>query len=102
MTRDEIIAREQADMELDARTEKQLKQCLECYYCARKNGNMQQYCDFVSWEGKLRDRGEGPGKCGSFRPRKKLTKRERLDRALMAINRSEATSVDKRFKSENS
>ena len=101
MTRDEIIAREQSDAALDARIEKQLKQCVKCQYCGQTNGTVRRWCDFVSWEGKLRDQGEGPGKCGSFKPRKKLTKKEQVDRAHQALKRSEASSIDNRFRNED-
>lgn len=100
MTRDEIIAREQSDAAIDARIEKQMKQCVGCKYCTHTNGTLRKYCDFVSWEGKLRDKGEGPGKCGSFKPRKELTKKEQVERVFKALKRSEAETIDKRFRHE--
>lgn len=101
MTRDEIMAREQADQEQNARVEKQMKQCAKCYYCAHVNGTLQKYCDFLSWEGHLRDKGEGPGKCGSFKHRKKLTKEKQVERLQKALKRGEAETIDKRFRHED-
>ena len=93
MTAADIKNREQADAEQDARREKSAKQCKRCYYCKIAHNMNFWYCDYVSWEGKLRDKGEGPGKCGSFKPRKKLTKREMVDRAERSISRCEAECV---------
>lgn len=97
MMKDEIKAREQADAELDARRAESYKQCQYCHYCTVPRNMDFWYCDFVSWEGTVRDRGEGPGKCGSFRPKKKLTKRERVDRNRQSLIRSELECTDKRF-----
>jgi len=97
MIKDEIKAREQADAELDAERDKAYKQCQHCYYCTVPRNMNFWHCDFVSWEGKLRDKGEGTGKCGSFKPKKKLTQKERVERNRQSLIRSELECIDKRF-----
>lgn len=79
------------DKELDARIAKQNKQCRKCDYCY-KDGSIA-FCDYISHEGHSRDRGEGPGKCGSFKPRRKWTKAERMERVRKSLLRSEANNA---------
>lgn len=66
------------DAEMDRRREIQMKQCRNCEYLC-KDG-LYEFCDFLSWEGRLRDRGEGDGKCGSFLPKGTKTASERKAR----------------------
>lgn len=61
--------------ELDAYIKQQSKQCKTCKY-HYKDGEYE-FCDFVTWSGQLRDRGEGPGQCGSFTPKETKVKRKR-------------------------
>ena len=100
MTKAEMKEREKADAELNARIEKQMKQCRKCHYYTKTPNTKAEYCDFISWEGKLRDRGEGAGKCGSFKPKLKLTKKERIERNRASLIRSEQETTYKRFKGE--
>lgn len=59
----------------DTDLKEQNKQCKNCKY-HYKDG-FYEFCDYVSWHGELRDRGEGPGKCGSFLPKETKAKRKK-------------------------
>lgn len=61
--------------ELDANIKKQAKQCKTCKYHYKDCG--YEFCDYVTWHGRLRDRGEGAGKCGSYAPKETNVKRKR-------------------------
>lgn len=60
---------------LDAYIKEQSKQCKDCKY-HYKDGEYE-FCDYVTWHGRLRDKGEGPGKCGSYTPEETKVKRKR-------------------------
>lgn len=85
-----------ADEELDARSAKQRKQCQKCKYQLRQGANGKLYCigcDYVSWEKHSRDKGEGPGKCGSFVPLTKEAEAERRARQRRGLAESEANNA---------
>lgn len=100
MTKAEMEAQRKRDAELNARNAEQMKQCRQCHYYTKEYNVILEYCDFVSWEGKLRDRGEGIGKCGSFKPRRELTQKERIERSRRSLIQSEQETTYKRFKGE--
>lgn len=63
------IARQPTEQELidavlDAKNREQLKQCKHCTYSCFIGGNL--FCDYVSYAGHSRTKGEGPGDCRSF------------------------------------
>lgn len=63
----------QADAEQNAQIREQRKQCKNCRF--RLMSGDRRYiigCDHLFLTGKFRDKGEGPGKCGSFEPIKNL------------------------------
>lgn len=96
-------AKKEADEKLDARTRAQMKQCRKCEYHARAAGGYE-FCDHVTKTGKLRDRGQGVGKCGSFAPMKKETKEERITRsreALLAIEANNAQNTGEKMRKVN-
>lgn len=97
MTKAEQEERQKRDAELNRKSEEQMKQCQKCHYYSKNYNAKLEYCDFVSWEGKLRDRGEGAGKCGSFQPKRKLTKKEAIERNRRSLIRSEQETTFKRF-----
>jgi hypothetical protein len=66
------------DAKIDQNRKIQMVQCKTCDYRCR-DGSLE-FCDYVSWEGELRDRGEGPGKCGSYLPKGTKTAAERKAR----------------------
>lgn len=93
MTTEEVRAREKLDAEIDARSRKQIKrQCQFCKYRWQDLSNdITLGCDHVARTGKLRNKGSGKvGECGSFEPRAKETKAERIARARKMICISEA------------
>ncbi len=100
MTKAEQEERQKRDAELNHKNEKQMKQCRKCHYYSKNYNTKLEYCDFVSWEGKLRDRGEGAGKCGSFKSKRELTQKERIERNRISLIRSEQETTFKRFKGE--
>lgn len=92
MTTEEARARAENDARIDAENQKQIH--LQCRFCKYRmhdtSGRQTLGCDYVSYEGKLRDRGNGVGDCRSFVPRASETKAERIARARMALCRSES------------
>lgn len=85
-----------ADAELDARSAKQRQQCRKCKYQLRQGSNNQMHCigcDYISWEGHSRDKGEGPGKCGSFVPLNKAAEAERKARQRKGLAEGEANNA---------
>lgn len=93
MTTEEVRARAKLDAEIDARSREQIK--LQCQFCKYRMQDLANDitlgCDHVAKTGKLRNRGSGkPGECGSFEPRVKETKAERIARARKMICISEA------------
>lgn len=101
-------AKKAADAELDARSAKQRKlQCRFCKYRLRcgTNGTITAGCDYVSWEGHSRDKGNGPGDCRSFAPESEETKAERIERRRGAMQKSEANhafNYGEKMRKENS
>ena len=79
------------DAELDARSAQQIElQCCRCEYAYRAHpAAPAQFCDFVSWRGRLRNRGDGPGDCRDFVPVGTLTREERLARRRDGIAMAE-------------
>ena len=93
MTTEELNERNKRDAEIDARTCEQIK--LQCQFCKYRwqdlANDITKGCDYVSHTGKLRNRGSGKvGECGSFEPRAKETKAERIARVRKNIYISEA------------
>ena len=85
-----------ADAELDAKSAKQRKQCVKCKYQLRQGSNNVMYCigcDYISWEKHSRDKGDGPGKCGSFVPLTKETRVERIARRRRSLLEGEANNA---------
>ncbi len=85
-----------ADVELDARSAKQREQCRKCKYQLQQGSNNKMYCigcDYISWKKHSRDKGEGPGKCGSFEPLDKAARAERIERRRKALLEVEADNA---------
>lgn len=60
---------------LDTYIKEQSKQCKNCKY-HYKDGDYE-FCDYVSWHGQLRDKGEGAGQCRSFLPKETKIKKKK-------------------------
>ena len=73
--------------EADTVYQLQSKQCRKCQYRCKDGG--LEFCDYFTFTGMLRDRGEGPGKCGSFLPKGNEDKANRIARARLALFMSE-------------
>ena len=92
------IAKERAkrDAEIDARSRAYIKkQCRFCKYRLR-GGHNNKYtlgCDYVSWQGRLSDKGNGPGDCRSFEPEVEETRAERKRRSEKAFSIIEANNA---------
>ena len=88
---DPVALQRKRDAELDARSAQQIElQCCRCEYAYRAHpAAPAQFCDFVSWRGRLRNRGDGPGDCRDFAPVGTLTREERLARRRDGIAMAE-------------
>lgn len=91
MLAEEARAREENDARIDAETKKQIH--LQCRFCRYRlydtSGKQTLGCDYVSFTGKLRDRGSGIGDCRSFDPKDRETKEERIKRSREAMRKAE-------------
>lgn len=85
------------DAEIDARSQKQIKlQCQFCKYQLKQLSNSRLRCigcDYISWKGHSRDKGNGVGDCRSFEPMNKETKADRTARSKRALSISEANNA---------
>lgn len=68
------------DLEFERRYNIQRKQCEKCLYWASDCANVERFCHFYLRHGvgHRRDKGNGPGDCRSFSPKRRRTKQERL------------------------
>lgn len=64
-------AQKELDAEQNARMSEQRRQCKSCRWrLTNSDRRCVIGCDFLSKNGHMRDRGEGPGKCGSYEQKK--------------------------------
>lgn len=71
-----VRLQKQAEAEQNARVREQKKQCKNCRWRMYDTPNNRVLgCEYLLRNGHMRDRGEGPGKCGSFEPIKNLKER---------------------------
>ena len=68
----------------------QRKQCIGCHYYANDGGDKSRYCHYCLRTKRLRDKGNGPGDCRSFEPRRKRTKEEKDAHARAQLVQTEA------------
>lgn len=73
-------AKTQEDLEFERRYNIQRKQCEKCLHWTNDGANVEKFCHYYLRHGvgHRRDKGNGPGDCRSFEPRRKRTKQERL------------------------
>lgn len=101
-----VQKQKEADAEQNARIREQRKQCQSCRWRMYDAASRRTVgCDFLLKNGHMRDRGEGPGKCGSFAPLgKKDGKQERVKLARRLLSESEANNASNtggRLRKEN-
>lgn len=85
----------EADARQNARIREQRRQCNSCRWRMYDAASRRTVgCDFLLKNGHMRDRGEGPGKCGSFEPfKQKESKAERVKRACKNLSDMEANNA---------
>lgn len=71
---------------------KQLKQCKGCHWWRSNDGGSTHCCHYYLRHGVgyRRDKGNGPGDCRSFEPKKKLSRKQMIEEAKKILEQIEA------------
>lgn len=68
----------------------QHKQCVGCHYYSNDGGDKSKFCHYCLRTKRLRDKGNGPGDCRSFEPKRKRTQEEKMAHAREHLIETEA------------
>lgn len=68
----------------------QHKQCVGCHYYSNDGGDKSKFCHYCLRTKRLRDKGNGPGDCRSFEPKRKRTQEEKMAHAREHLIQTEA------------